>query len=232
MLLHHIKQGFRKLKKVMSAKFYIAVAVILCFSIVALPILAISENLAVHSKTEKIDQDKSGEFADLYNGTFNTISFLAPMYSKLKTRDIFGNDSRDNIYNIINTTPGITMGSITRVLKLKNGTVTHHLRILEREGYIKSKKCGKFRRYYVIGTKASGLNEIQDKIVEKVQQRPGISQSELGRELQLSRQLVNYHVKDLVEHRAIKAEKIGNKCCCFSNGNGNDEIRSDNNYYY
>jgi len=74
----------------------------------------------------------------------------------------------------------------------------------------------KFRRYYIVGTKATGFNQIQDRIVEKVQEQPGISQSDIGRELQLSRQLVNYHMKELVSQDVIKLEKIGNRCVCFS----------------
>jgi predicted transcriptional regulator len=124
---------------------------------------------------------------------------------------------RTDIYNLITENPGITLGAITRKLKLRTGTASHHIRILEREGYIKSSKTGKFRRYYRLGVKPTGYNEIQDEIVSKIQAEPGISQSELGRELDLSRQLVNYHIKDLVSANIIISEKIGNRCVCFSN---------------
>ena len=133
----------------------------------------------------------------------------------MNASDIIGNNYREDILNLITENPGITLGSITRQLNLKNGTATHHIRILEREGYIKSKKTGKFRRYYQVGIKATGFNEIQDKIILTVEQNPGISQSEIARELNLSRQLINYHMKDLISFEIIKTEKIGNKNNCF-----------------
>ena len=133
----------------------------------------------------------------------------------MNASDIFENNYREDILNLITEDPGITLSSITRQLNLKPGTATHHIRILEREEYIKSKKTGKFRRYYRVGIKATGFNEIQDNILLNVEQNPGISQSEIARELNLSRQLINYHMKDLVSLEVIKIEKIGNKNNCF-----------------
>jgi predicted transcriptional regulator len=146
------------------------------------------------------------------NGSFYYFQFILPLYSKLNTSSIFSNHSRGEILNLIIENPGITLGSITKKLKLKTGTATHHLRILEREGYIKSKKTGKFRRFYKLGIKTTGYNEHQDKIVNIVQEHPGITQSDIGRELKMSRQLVNYHIKELVSKDVIASERIGNKC--------------------
>jgi predicted transcriptional regulator len=164
-----------------------------------------------------IEIDQIDSITRVTNGSISSLAFFVPLYSKLNTSDIFRNNSRESILTLITSSPGVTLGSITRTLKIRNGTATHHLRILEREGYIKSKKTGKFRRYYVLGTKATGFNEIQDNIVSEVQDNPGISQSEIARELHLSRQLINYHLQDLVTSDVIYLEKIGNKSYCFLN---------------
>jgi len=165
---------------------------------------------------EKMAEKQQGsDFTSLCNNTFNSFILTVPLYSKLNSTDILGNTTREKIYNIILTNSGITLGSITRKLQLKTGTVSHHLRILEREEYIKSRKTGKFRRYYVLGVKATGFNEIQDQIISKIKEYPGVSQSEIGRELQLSRQLINYHIKDLILSNIIKTERMGNKSNCF-----------------
>ncbi len=163
----------------------------------------------------EVEIDQLDALTRVTNSSISSLSFFVPLYSKLNSSDIVSNNSRENILNLITSTPGITLGSITRKLKLRNGTAMHHLRILEREGYIKSKKTGKFRRYYILGTKASGFNEIQDRIISKVQEEPGISQSEIARELSLSRQLVNYHMQDLVTSDVIYLEKLGNRSYCF-----------------
>jgi predicted transcriptional regulator len=148
-------------------------------------------------------------------GAFPCLPIVVPLYSKLNTSLILGNISRADILNLITSTPGITLGAITKELKLKTGTAAHHLRILEREGYIKAKKTGKFKRYYLVGTKASGFNELQDQILQKVEEQPGLSQSELAQELGTSRQLVNYHMQQLISSNVILIEKLGNKSVCF-----------------
>ncbi len=206
-------------------------AIGLCFSFLTVTSIALLSNELVKSEPTAFKQDNlidlelpdelESENSDkplrFYNTTISSIFFVMPLYSKLNSSDIFGNNIRGNILNLITDHPGITLGAITRKQKLKNGTATHHLRILEREGYIKSKKTGKFRRYYIIGTKATGFNEIQDQIVSIIKERPGISQSDIGRELHLSRQLVNYHLKDLIHSEVIQIEKNGNKSFCYPN---------------
>ncbi len=216
MVFQRLKTWISNLKNHFKKKYYCWLAVGFVFMFVALPILTAAESGQNFFYVESSHIEIDDKLIELYNQSLYSLGILAPLYSKLKETAILGNDSRDSIYNLISTSPGITFGAITKELNLKTGTVSHHLRILEREGYIKSKKAGKFRRYYVVGTKATGFNQIQDRIVEKVQEQPGISQSDIGRELQLSRQLVNYHMKELVSQDVIKLEKIGNRCVCFS----------------
>jgi predicted transcriptional regulator len=148
-------------------------------------------------------------------GAVNSASIIGPMYSKLNSSDILCNSPRSDIYSLIDANPGITLGAITRELNLKNGTANHHLYILEREGFIKSQKTGKFRRFYKMGYQPSGYNEIQDQILNTVRDNPGITQSGLARELNHSRQLINYHMNDLVDNRIVKLEKRGNRSNCY-----------------
>jgi DNA-binding MarR family transcriptional regulator len=166
---------------------------------------------------DESELNKIDSLTRISNGSLSYLGLAAPLYSKLNTSDIFSNTSREDIFNLISNNPGITLGAITRKLKIRTGTATHHLRILEREDYIKSTKTGKFRRYYKVGTKTSGYNELQDDILLVVKDRPGISQSEIARELNHSRQLINYHLNDLVTTNIVKLERTGNKSNCFFN---------------
>jgi DNA-binding MarR family transcriptional regulator len=180
------------------------------------PALTEHDALVKYAEKTQFEVDTEDDMTIPYNNSLPSLFLVIPLYSKLNTSDIISNNSREGILTLIASQPGITLGAITRKLKLKTGTAAHHIRILEREGYIKSKKTGKFRRYYCLGVKASGLNELQDRLVAKIQNMPGITQSELGRELELSRQLVNYHIQDLEEQQVIRLERQGNKSLCFS----------------
>ena len=145
------------------------------------------------------------------------ISFLAfPLYSKVST-NIFLNETRANIHQLISKDQGITFGAITRELELANGTAQHHIRILEREGIVKSKRVGKYTRYYLTGHEESSLTEIQEKIMNEIKATEGLSQSDIASSLDTSRQVVNYNVKHLVETSLIKEVYIGNRCLYYIN---------------
>jgi DNA-binding MarR family transcriptional regulator len=203
----------------------------LCFSLITVSALAVvgdketepegetnsNEILTNDEIIDKLDKEQQGDPDCLGNKSLGSFLFIMPLYSKLNTSDIFSNNYREDILSLITNNAGITLGAITRKLKIKTGTAAHHIRILEREGYIKSRKTGKFRRYYRIGVMPSGYNEIQDDIISTVKKNPGITQSEIARELHLSRQLVNYHMKNMDGTDIIKIERAGNKSICSPN---------------
>ena len=206
-------------------------AIGLCFSLITVSTLAVvgdkvgerekdanNQKLLTNDEIiDKMDNEQQSDPDSLGNKSLGSFLFIMPLYSKLNTSDIFSNNNREDILNLITNNPGITLGAITRKLKVKTGTAAHHIRILEREGYIKSSKTGKFRRYYRIGVMPSGYNEIQDDIISTVNKNPGITQSDIARELHLSRQLVNYHIKNMDSSDIIKIERAGNKSICSPN---------------
>lgn len=142
--------------------------------------------------------------------------FVSPLYLKLNASDILDNQNRANIYGLISNNPGISFGTVTRELRISNGTVQHHLRILESQGYIQSKRKGRQTRYYPAGTKVSELSDTQDSILMSVKENPGISQSDIARNLNISRQLVNYNIKILESKGLIEVIRVEGKSSCYS----------------
>ena len=93
--------------------------------------------------------------------------------------------------------------------------------MLEREGLIRSKTRGSHKVFYPMGVQApdNGLHAIQEDILERVNESPGVSISDLSRLIGISRQLTNYHVKKLVEGGQLDIERKGVRARCFpSNG--------------
>lgn len=138
----------------------------------------------------------------------------SPLYSKLNESRLLDNDTRARVFVYILENPGANQATMSRDLRVKRGTLAHHLHILEREGRIRSVKTGKAKRYYEAGQRGSGLCEIQEAIIGVVKERPGISQVEIARELGLSRQVVNYHVKSMVAAKALRVERDGLVSSC------------------
>ena len=159
-----------------------------------------------------------GGFLNTEVGKFGLFKFLLiPLYVKLKRKDILDHFLRGQIYGYIKVHPGEHYTAIKRNLQLNNGTLTYHLDVLEREGLIVSKPKGSRKIFYPVGMKIpdNGLHAIQEDILERVNESPGMSISDLARLMGTSRQLANYHVKKLVEDGKIDIERKGVRARCF-----------------
>jgi len=147
-------------------------------------------------------------------------ALVAPLYTRLKKEDTLNHKIRSRVYKHIVDHPGDSYASILHELELKNGTLVHHLRTLERERYVKSKKDGKFKRFYPWGTKVGDrdpnyLTDIQMEIVDIIKTSPGVSQASIANSLHKSRQSINYQIKVLAEAGLINVIKHGISTRCY-----------------
>jgi DNA-binding Lrp family transcriptional regulator len=140
---------------------------------------------------------------------------VPPFYSKINSSEVLDNRVRANIFDLVSNNPGISFKTITRELRISNGTAQYHLRVLEKCDYINSRRTGKHTRYYTAGESTSDMSEIQEKIVSVIRKNSGISQSDIAKNLDISRQLVNYHVRILTEKKVITVENQSNSSSCF-----------------
>ncbi len=142
-----------------------------------------------------------------------------PLYVKLKRKKILDQFTRGRIYGYLEAHPGAHYSMIKSALELNNSTLAYHLRTLEREEYIKSGKEGKLRCFYPYNAKIqnkNGLSAMQNKIVEIVSNRPGITQKELISSVGASQQVVNYNVNSLKKLGLIEIERNGKETYLFS----------------
>jgi predicted transcriptional regulator len=137
--------------------------------------------------------------------------FLVPLYYKTP-QNLFLNETRANIYEVITDNPGITFGAITRVLSLAPGECQYHIRVLERGGHIKSKRTGKYTRYYLVGQRASEVSKVQEQIILTIKENEGFSQTEIALELKISKQVVNYNIRFLVKNGYVLEVKENGRC--------------------
>jgi hypothetical protein len=154
------------------------------------------------------------------NVKYGLLMIFIPMYSKIKREQVLDHFVRGQIYGYVLANPGEHYNAIKVALSLTNGSLAHHLKTLEREHFVKSKRFGLYRRFYPMSMKIpeDGFftpNEIQKTIVDLIRATPGITQKEIAERLGLTPPTVNYHVGILSEHRAIRVERAGRKTHCF-----------------
>jgi predicted transcriptional regulator len=160
---------------------------------------------------------------------------FAPLYSRVTGDKILEHKLRSKIYMHIRAHPGDHYRSIMTTLKIKNGTLVHHLARLEQEELIKSERDGYFKRFYPIDMRIPKsevgmyypegiatynigehqLSEIQMRIISIIRGHPGLTQKEIAQRIKESRRVVNYHIKLLEQHDLIRVIKIGRETQCF-----------------
>ena len=131
------------------------------------------------------------------SGNKSMVKGVMPMgYKRINTiEDLLANKNRSEIYRTILKYPGSSFTDLRILLDIKNGTLSHHLIKLEKEGLVRSKKIGIFRRYYPSGGDIP--KDIEETIKDVIIEYPGISQSKVAKKLDITRQVANYHINSL-----------------------------------
>ncbi len=155
-----------------------------------------------------------GAFAGLTEyGRFRFyLFFVVPLYSKLNRDKVLNQFLRGQIYGYIMAYPGENYSSIKKAMGVENGTLTHHLYILEREGFVASRVDGRNKRFYPAGVAAERKTKasmIQKAILKMIRQGPSLTQTEIAEALGTSKQVVNYHIKSLQKVGLLSVAKNG-----------------------
>ncbi|UCE74550.1 MAG: winged helix-turn-helix transcriptional regulator [Methanomassiliicoccales archaeon] len=157
-------------------------------------------------------------------GKYKFLSIILPLYTKLNKEEILDHYTRGKIHGYILANPGDNYNSIRKALDISNGSFAYHLRVLEREGMIKSKRDGLYKRFYPSGMKIPAdngqLKEIQRLIIKKIKETPGMSQKDIADFLGVASSTIHYHVQGLIEADMIESKRMGRKVRYFLNSGG------------
>jgi predicted transcriptional regulator len=148
-------------------------------------------------------------------------TLLIPLYMRIQKEDVLDQFVRGQIYGYIKTNPGVHYNQIRRGIDVKNGTLSYHLRVLEKTELIKSRREGvRYRAFYPTGMKFPEverfrLTELQMKILEILEKKGGINQKEIAQQLHKKPQTINYNIKVLEQAGLLEVKKSGRKTVCF-----------------
>lgn len=139
---------------------------------------------------------------------------LAGLYSRIERRTVLDHASRDRLAAVVAARPGVTLAELTRELALHSAAVVHHARTLERNHVIASRREGARRRFYPVGARLppmpapDALTPAEARLLALLESGPR-SQSELARDLGVSRQAVHQHVKALSKKGQLTVDFTG-----------------------
>jgi predicted transcriptional regulator len=141
---------------------------------------------------------------------FLTICFV-PLYNRLHPENVLNNYTRGQIHGFIKAKPGENYAAIKKALDLNNGTLAHHAKVLEKEGYIYSQHDGFRTRFYPKGIKKPEPDTLKQNLIDIIRQQPKISQREIISliDSDSSQQVISYNLIKLTRDGTIRLEHNG-----------------------
>ena len=127
-------------------------------------------------------------------------------------------ENRADIYNYISLNPGTYLRKIFKDVGLAMGDTQYHLSVLEKKGYVKSRKVGKHRYYYPMLVK-SGEEELILALLRQTTTRDiliylieniGATQSDLSNFIHFSTPTIYWYMKRLISSGLVVGFKEGN----------------------
>lgn len=154
---------------------------------------------------------------------FNIFAF--PLYTRIKKDEVLDHFVRGQIYGYIVSNPGKHYNSIREKLKVTNGTLSYHLRTLEVQGFIKSRKESIYRRFYPIEMrfprdKGVKLSDMQMTILAALRRRPAPTQKDIAEDLGISQQVASYNLRILARKGFVQVRKEGRKRMYYPDDSG------------
>ena len=108
-------------------------------------------------------------------------------------------------------------------LGIGNGTLSHHLYMLEKMNMIKSRQEGfRHRAFYMTSMQYPDKEEfrftnLQSEIIKLIKENDGINEKEIIAKLGEKQQTISYNIKMLQRKDIIRLEKKGRESYCFIN---------------
>ena len=145
-------------------------------------------------------------------GFANVVVF--PLYSRLKKEEVLDHFVRGQIYGYVMSHPGEHYNSVRDALKVTNGTLAHHLRTLEMQGFIKADRDGVYKRFYPVEMqiprdRGIRLSDLQHNILGLIRGDGGPTQQQIAVRLAVSQQTVSYNLRHLSREGLVRMEQDG-----------------------
>lgn len=144
---------------------------------------------------------------------------------------------RREIYQLVCETPGSYFYEIVSALAAPQGTLSWHLRMLEKDGLIKSDKFGGKRLFFPKMLRSESAerafailkNDTGAKVFDHIVNNPGCYQTEIAEKLEIHHDTVRHHIMRLAEAELIEIIRDGRTVKYFPGDLGKELINGSLN---
>ncbi len=150
------------------------------------------------------------------------LSIMPPLYTKLRKDKILDQKKRQYIYRYLSNNPGANYTSIKKELNLGTSSLVYHLKVLQREGFIRSRKEMGRRIFHTrdsawnsdIAKSNIPLSPMQTRILNHLMNHGPAAQTDIEKKLSLKQQSVSYSINKLQEKGLVQCTGKGKGALC------------------
>lgn len=129
---------------------------------------------------------------------------------------VLDNETRRRIYQHLLANPGAHYRGILRSLDLGNGTLMHHLRVMDMARIIRVRRCGRRALYYPIEIAPAVADGGRGReLMEAIARAPGISDREIAVSASRSLRWVRANLAALEEESLVGIRRTGGLWRCY-----------------
>lgn len=163
----------------------------------------------------KATSDLFEQLSDSHSGVTLPLWAVLLRYSRYDDSDPLENDVRQQIYGLIERSPGTYISEVSEEVDASRSTVRYHVRILEEERLIVSEAVRGKHRFYLVGSDdpqlAAALNDdATARVLNAIARLEPVTVSTLADELDRSPGTVSYHLDRLTDDGLLEREREGN----------------------
>jgi DNA-binding transcriptional ArsR family regulator len=152
------------------------------------------------------------------------LPFASPLFTRFEKDTVLGHPKREALYALILQDPGVSLQSLCDSTGLSRTAVTHHLRLMELQHLIVSKRMGRSRHYYENGGRfgrdqkdayAVLQNDRSKAVAQFVKQNPGAIQKAICAAVGVQASVAHWHLRRLQEAQIVEAVRNGRTVSYF-----------------
>ncbi|MGB1586669.1 MAG: winged helix-turn-helix transcriptional regulator [Thermoplasmatota archaeon] len=153
------------------------------------------------------------------------LPYASPLFTRFERDTVLGHPKRESLYAEIMSNPGVTLQDLCEETGLSRTAVSHHLRLLEQQHLIVSKRVGRSRHFFENGGRygrdqkdayAVLHNDRSKDVHAFISEHPGAIQKDLCEALGIQASVAHWHVKRLQEANLLESVRQGRTVSYFA----------------
>lgn len=142
---------------------------------------------------------------------------LVAGYARFQGTAVLEHDGRAQVYEMVKLRPGVTMQELSEDVDFGASALNHHLRVLERNGFVSRLRDGRYVRFFdrqsgrFSGERKNAVSALRNPttaaIAKAIAAQPGLAQCDLAERFSIAASTVNWHIRRLAAAELVEARR-------------------------